>query len=77
MKSDWPLESYRPRKRKWSEYPRASSGRNAALLGVAITLAVSVPTTIEKIPDPTARSLVTLLAILLVLGAGYLMRQGE
>lgn len=44
--------------------------KNGAMFLLALGLASQVPTTIEKIPDATAKSLIQLLAVLCLLWAG-------
>lgn len=50
-----------------------SKSRNGILFGMGAAVAVTVPPSINSIADPTIRSLVALLAIVVVFGLGYLM----
>jgi hypothetical protein len=44
--------------------------QSAILLGIALTIGVSIPTGIERIPDPTVKVLVQIVALLAILWAG-------
>ena len=43
--------------------------QSTVLLGVALAIAVTIPTAIEKIPDPTVKVLVQIIALLAILWA--------
>jgi len=40
--------------------------KNSALLAIALLVGVNIPTSIEKIPNPTIKTLVQLLAVLVL-----------
>jgi len=47
--------------------------RNTILMGMGAAVALTVPPTIQSVQDPTARALLSLLAIVVVFGLGYLV----
>lgn len=47
--------------------PRLNLNRNSALLAAALLVGVQVPSTIERIADPTIKALVQLLAVLVLI----------
>lgn len=52
------------------------ASRNAVLLGTGAMLAAAVPPTIQQVEDPTMRTLLSLLAIIVVFVLGYLVTPG-
>lgn len=46
--------------------------RNTILVGMGAAVAITVPPTLQAVQDPTARALLSLLAIVVVFGLGYL-----
>ena len=67
-----------PRKTSSSSPPSSGSAavalsRNTILMGMGAAVALTVPPTIQSVQDPTARALLSLLAIVVVFGLGYLV----
>jgi uncharacterized membrane protein len=53
--------------------PPQNTPRNLALFGVGMTIAVSVPSTLSDVEDPTMRVLLHLGALVVIFTMGYLM----
>lgn len=53
--------------------PPSKKNGNMMLLSVALTLAVTIPTTINSIPNPVVRAAFALVGLIVIFGVGYRM----
>ncbi len=56
---------------------QAMTMRNLALVGVAVAIAATLPGTLEEVPDPLARAGAALVAVVVIIVASRLLRNGS